>query len=493
MRTITTKLFATILSILTFGGMVSCTNEMICDYGILDIESSEQPQSPYHIPLSEALGNLESMMNEMGMDNTRALQRGRWTVQRIPMSAFKPQTRSGGETEVGDAIYVVNFDNDEGFAILSADDRLPDDVIAVSSRGNLIDFKPYPEDGNEDTLTLEDLYVPADDDYLLGSTSPDRVIGGLVTNYIIDWTDNPSDSTINFKPVPRLTYTYHYEYHVNVPEILTTTWHQNSPFNTYCDKRYYYYNWLGNEKSSVEAYNYDAEAKWGEGFIRSEDLPAGCVAIAVAQILAYNEFPSVGSVINEFDAMPWDSLVMNKFGLDGIGQIRQSHCLAKVAHCIGVGCYMQYGFLGKNQSFATPVAAAQYLEDVGYSNAEVTWYDFNKVKSMLDDNRPVFVGAVRLNGDIGGHAWVVDGYKSLLRTTIAKNTAGQVVSTTTTTTGFYVHCNWGWEGASDGWFANGLLEDKYIETNNAESFDDTTVTPKNFHYDYWFRMVEYSK
>ena len=134
MRTITTKLFATILSILTFGGMVSCTNEMICDYGILDIESSEQPQSPYHIPLSEALGNLESMMNEMGMDNTRALQRGRWTVQRIPMSAFKPQTRSGGETEVGDTIYVVNFDNDEGFAILSADDRLPDDVIAVSSK-----------------------------------------------------------------------------------------------------------------------------------------------------------------------------------------------------------------------------------------------------------------------------------------------------------------------------------------------------------------------
>lgn len=67
MRTITTKLFAVILPILAFGAMTSCTNDLEYDYDIEVVELSEQPQSPHHITLSEALGNLESMMSEMGM------------------------------------------------------------------------------------------------------------------------------------------------------------------------------------------------------------------------------------------------------------------------------------------------------------------------------------------------------------------------------------------------------------------------------------------
>ena len=98
---------------------------------------------------------------------------------------------------------------------------------------------------------------------------------------------------------------------------------------------------------------------------------------------------------------------------------------------------------------------------------------------MLDDNRLVFVGAVRLNGDVGGHAWVVDGYKSLLRTTIAKNTAGQVVSTTTT--GFYVHCNWGGGGSYDGWFSYNIM-------------DNPSFSPADdYIYDRHFRIITYDK
>lgn len=498
MRTITTKLFAVILPILAFGAMTSCTNDLDYDYGISEAELSEQPQSPYHIPLPEALGNLEAMMSEMGMDKTRALQRGKWTVQRIPLSAFKPQTRSGGEAETSDAIYVVNFDNDEGFAILSADDRLPDDVIAVSSRGNIIDFNPNPEDGYEDTLTIDDLYVPEDDDYLLGATSSDRVIEGLVTNYIIDWTDNPGDTTIHFEPVPRLTYTHYYETITKVPEMLSTTWHQDMPFNDFCDRRYNYINWLGCEDSEVHPYDFDAVGEWGDDYIGVDTLAAGCVAIAVAQILAYNEHPALSDLIGDGGTEDWDWLLANHYTIaapeDRAEAIaRQNELYAKLVHNVGVGCDMKYGFLGKTQSFATPLAAAGYLEDIGHSEAKAMEYDFSKVRSMLDNNYPVFVGAVRLQGDIGGHAWVVDGYQSLQRTTVATNTAGQVVSTTTTIVGYYVHCNWGWSGMSDGWFANNLLEDKYIATNNAESFDDTTVSPANYHYDFWFRMIEYNK
>lgn len=488
MRTITTKLFATILSILTFGGMVSCTNEMICDYGILDIESSEQPQSPYHIPLSEALGNLESMMNEMGMDNTRALQRGRWTVQRIPMSAFKPQTRSGGETEVGDAIYVVNFDNDEGFAILSADDRLPDDVIAVSSRGNLIDFKPYPEDGNEDTLTLEDLYVPADDDYLLGSTSPDRVIGGLVTNYIIGWTDSlggdvggkfPNIPTI--PPIDELIYSYEYETIENISEMLITTWHQQSPFNDYCDKRYYYKNWLGVVVSDVCSYDLDAVGKWGNKYVRVDTLAAGCVAIAMAQILAYNNYPSVNVVVDETNAMPWDSLVVNKYCLDSVGQARQSHYLAKVVHSIGVGCDMKYGFW-KKQSFATPTNAQRFLTRLGYANVhKCSDFDYYVVRRGLRNGCPVFVGALGPLVSKCGHAWLIDGYQQIQQNKVGKTSLGEVVSSTPISNSYYFHFNWGWGGSYDGWFSYNIM--------NNPSFSPAD----DYIYDRHFRIITYDK
>lgn len=501
MRTITTKLFAVILSILAFGVMTSCTNDLDYDYGISEADLSEQPQSPYHITLSEALGVLELMMNEMGMENTRALQRGEWTVQRIPLSAFKLQTRSGGEAEAGDAIYVVNFDNDEGFAILSADDRLPDNVIAMSNKGSIIvDIEPYIDD--EDSLTLEDLYVPEDDDYLLGSVDPNRVIGGLVTNYVRGKIGTigiapGKDGNILIPPSNPITYSYQYKTVEYIPEMLTTTWHQRSPYNDQCPNRYHYRGFLGITYTAIKPYDFDAVGEWGGDFIRDEDLAAGCVAIAVAQILAYNEYPALSDVLGENVEEDWEWLLADHSAIPDPDEeakaiARQNELYAKLVHKVGVGCDMNYGFY-KQQSFTTPAAAARYLEDMGYSNVDARKYDFSKTRSMLDNNLPVFVGAVRLCGGVGGHAWVVDGYRQVDYVKIGKDNNGSVISYSVESSSYYVHCNWGWEGVCDGWFANSMLENKYIETDDAESFDDPTATPHNYHYDSWFRMIEYNK
>ncbi len=491
MRTITTRLFAVILPILAFGVMTSCTNDLDYDYGISEADLSEQPQTPHHITLTKALENLESMMSEMGMDNTRALQRGKWTVQRVPMSAFKPHTRSDGATETGDAIYVVNFDNDEGFAILSADDRLPDDVIAVSSRGNLIDFTPYPEEGYEDTLTLEDLYVPEDDDYLLGSVTPDRVIGGLVTNYVIEWTDSIGGdlggrfpgSPPPTPPSDPITYTYEYQTVEHIPEMLTTTWHQRSPYNDQCPNRYHYKGFLGITYTTIKPYNFDAFGEWGSDFVKEEDLLAGCVAIATAQILAYNEYPALSDVLGENVVEDWEWLLANHTTIMDPEEkaeaiARQNELYAKLVHSIGVGCDMDYGFY-KQQSFTTPVAAKRYLEDIGYSNAERTiGYDLEVVKAQLQNNCPVFIGAI--SGAVNGHAWVIDGYKKVNTIKIGKNSDGEIVSTTISSTNQYVHCNWGWNSSCDGWFATGLVDESFSPNDDYE-------------FDWWFRLVTYDK
>lgn len=136
MRTFTTKLFAVILPILVLGGVItSCTNELDVENTLEISAKTEVAKSPYHISLSEAFAHLEATFDAMGVDKTRAIERGRWNVRRMPLSDFKPHTRADGSAEVGDAIYVVNFENEEGFAILSADNRLPDNVIAYSPKG----------------------------------------------------------------------------------------------------------------------------------------------------------------------------------------------------------------------------------------------------------------------------------------------------------------------------------------------------------------------
>ena len=498
MRTITTKLFAVILLILVLGGITSCTNELDVENALEMSSKTETSKSPYHISLSEAFDHLEATFDAMGVDKTRAIERGCWSVRRIPLSEFKPHTRADGTTEVGDAVYVVNFDNNEGFAILSADSRLPDNVIAVSNSGNLGPIHgPVTDYDNPDTLTLEDLYVPEDDDYLLGSNDPDRVIGGLLTNYVVGWTDSLRGDydtgeipTLPINPiVPEITYSYEYETVEHIPEMLTTTWHQDSPFNDQCPERYYYKGFLGITYSTNKSYDFDAVGEWGDDFIREEDLAAGCVAIAVAQILAYNNYPQTDSLISNADGVhPWSALKAHNF-TEGETSLYATN-IAQLIHKIGVGCDMWYGFY-KQQSFATPAAAKRYLESLGYNDVQqynsYCGVELSIVLEQLRQQLPVFIGAI--SGFVDGHAWVIDGYQKRNQKKIGRNSNNEIVSTVVTDTNHYVHCNWGWRDAkNNGWFSYGLFD-----IDDAYSYDNDERHTDELDFDHLFRVITYDK
>lgn len=484
MKTFTSKLFSVILPLVVLGGVTtSCTNELDVERAFVTNADVVISQSPYHISLSEAFDHLGTTFDAMGDDKTRAIERGDWSVQTFTISDFIPQTRTNGTTEDGDAIYVVNFDNDEGFAILSADSRLPDNVIAYGSKGN-INLTPTPITEITTALTLEDLYAAEDDDYLLGLDNSDKVISGLVTNYVtsriaIIGVIPGKDGQILQPPTNQVTYTYKYDTVEHIPEMLTTTWHQHSPYNDQCPNRYYYKGLLGITYKTIKPYNFDAIGAWGNNFVKEEDLTAGCVAIAVAQILAYNEFPSMKELLNDDNAMPWDSLKIDNINSSGVQAIqRQKLYKAKLVHKVGVGCDMNYGFY-EEQSFATPAAAKRYLDALGYSNVGRTVkYDLDVVKTQLRGNSPVFIGA--LSGVVNGHAWVIDGYKKVQTIKIGKNANGEIVSSSVVSTNQYVHCNWGWGGYCDGWFTTGLVDESFSPNNDYE-------------FDWWFRLVTYDK
>ena len=131
--------------------------------------------------------------------------------------------------------YVINFENDGGFALVSADDRNRP-VYALSDEGKMV---------LSDTVNNIGLRTYINN---LPST-PDEVN---------DWVLNPT----NPRPDPTMSYSYK-----EVAPILTTsvrTWDQWAPFNKYCPKP------SGSTKNA----------------------PVGCLPLAVGMLMSYYEWPT---------------------------------------------------------------------------------------------------------------------------------------------------------------------------------------------------------
>lgn len=477
-------------ALLPLVGLISCVNE-------LDVETSliQQPTTqievnanPHHIELSEAIDNMYAFMDEVGFDQTRGHERGKWHVLKVKLSDLKGHTRNTN-TEDTEALYVVNFEDNNGFAVLAADDRMADPVIAMSTNGNL-EFEPKPREDMENELTREDLLVIEDNDYMLGALGEDEFISGLITNYSTNhntWTDSLRDNTDEFgDPIlpPLNPIDYHTEgvTSLNYPALLTTEWSQGYPFNYFCPKRYYR-RILGVTTSFIEDFDYAGSYQY------AKSTKTGCVATAVAQIIAYHEYPSTSEIIEttlpvsswqELKAIDWDNYPTTN--VDSLEAVRRNH-IARIMRKIGDGCDMWYGFWDLC-SFTTPQKAASYLSSLGYYGVvKHTDYNSTKVKECISTGRPVFMGAI--SGLVNGHAWVIDGYKEIEWYRVGEQDDVEV-SRTHTSTSKYVHCNWGWGGLANGWFVSGAFD-----VSNAYSYDNGQGCSDESNYDFWMRMVTY--
>lgn len=495
---------------------VACYNEPNFQPEELTAESHETQQSPYHITLSTALDNMLNTM-EVLSPSTRANEKTIRNIQTVTSADILQQTRSTNGEEPTDAYYIVNFENDEGFAILAADTRFGCDVIALAEKGNLnyrpnIDSRsidPSQEDTTEhghtgENLTLEDLYIPEDDDYLLGEIDPDGLITSLTNDmyqekrrdpYVVDdgvFTGGGGGGGSTS------TYTYRTETRKEgqIGPLLTTKWNQRTPFNDFCPHRYYYYVPLINDTLSIkEAYDYNPSNI--ENYLYKEATTAGCIAIAVEQILAYHEYPSTQSIIglnSEEQITSWETLkglADPKYATSTI----KNH-IARITRVIGNGCNMWYGCFGGTQSFATPNAAKKYLSQIGYQNAHRhIGYSLSTTKDALSNDCPPLIGA--LAGIDKGHAWVIDGYFRLVTEKICENKNGAIVSTTVESENDYVHCNWGWKGRCNGWFLSGLFKTasplEYDTPDAPNTPDSLKYNNIDRNYAAWFRMVTYDK
>jgi len=176
---------------------------------------------------------------------------------------------------------------------------------------------------------------------------------------------------------------------------------------------------VGGYTGGITCYNYYTPSNW----------PCGCVATAMSQLIRYHQYPSSGPS----GAYVWGNMPLVP---DSGITLTQRQAIGHLCFDAAESVDMTYGQFG---SFASLHDTTRELRDTfGYSNSIHGYNNLSQLGSVvttmvnpnIDAGYPVLLG---IDGPVGGHAVVCDGY-------------GYNSST------LYHHINMGWDGRDDAWY-----------------------------------------
>lgn len=193
-------------------------------------------------------------------------------------------------------------------------------------------------------------------------------------------------------------------------------------------------------------------SNWDQGKFYNELCPAdaggdggrtyvGCVATAMAQVMYYYRFPNQGYGIHSYTHPSYGLQTANfgntTYGWDGmLNQLgNANYQVALISYHAGVAVNMDYGPDGSGAQTATAAQALKdyfrYASSTSYvqrmSYALSAWYGL--MHTNLDQKKPIMYSGYPSGGG-AGHCWCCDGYQGA----------------------DYFHMNWGWSGASNGYY-----------------------------------------
>ena len=187
----------------------------------------------------------------------------------------------------------------------------------------------------------------------------------------------------------------------------------------------------------------------------------GCVATAMAQIMAYHKWPDVcaDTVVNyvtnslslpvSFDyrgcAFDWDN-ILDTYEGDVVHTPRQDTAVALLMSACGVAVNMDYSPSGSG-AYSPKVPGVftrifRYKKGLQYQERGTTTFPNDAfiwaLKKEFEEGRPVYCSATTGSAGLdAGHAFVLDGYKT---------------TNTTNHRAYFIHYNWGWGGNGNDWF-----------------------------------------
>ena len=413
------------------------------------------------VPIDQALGELDDLLGVIDGQGTRAGGvRSVAQVQTLHAQAL-PLTRSAGEPgeQPENLLYVVNFEDDAGYAVLGADDRLPA-VLAVTDEGSLT-TEELVRAANGQT-TPEEFTFP--NEMLMNYVSGIGGIGGggiggggiggggIPTGPFTDFDTQLGNPPAGFEGYEWSDWK-NLEY---VAPMVTTRWHQEDPFNRHCP------------------------------VIGGETCVAGCAAIAMAQIVASNHLHhnvSPGRIGNI--SLNWTLIRQGIIDPDLLNRNSSiANQVALLVAALGLKLGMNYGV---TQSGASIDDAEYCFKYIGYKGVNNHTFRPSYVRTMLwERQRPTYVRAV--NAQKEGHAWVADGWLYRRRDQYAVIFGKRSDYSVSNQTQTLMHCNFGWGGRCDGFYHIGLFN-----TNDQAVIPDIDYTPVDDDYNGGKRMITYTE
>ena len=344
----------------------------------------------------------EPVGKEQAMEQARQFYNGRGQSSKAGrLRQVARQTDVSMQLE-NDCFYVFTPGADDGFVIISGDDRTPS-VLGYADEG---------------------------------SFSPDAMPDNMKA-----WLDDYARQ-ISYLQQNRLAAPAKIATHPAIATMLTTKWNQDAPYNNQCPVFF-------------------DESKYGRAV-------TGCVALALAQIMKYWNYPKtslkaipgypctsdwssyIGSSTRAYITVPevgittfdWDNM-LNTY--DGNASDAQKKAVATLLQACATSVKADFGI----SEVGGTSADAQSLK-----NALTSYFDYDKsmryasrnsytadqwdelVYSEMSAHRPVFFSGQSITS---GHTFVVDGYDGK---------------------GYY-HVNWGWGGLNNGYFLLSVLNPGY--------------------------------
>ncbi len=429
---------------LVFGLLLICFTA--CEQGdnFVRPEGADALDDPHAVTVEAALGELNGLLAEIDP----ATRGGGQTVASVGTvtcgDVASPATRSG-ETPEGNLVHIVQFAGG-GYAVLGADDRLPS-IIAVVDEGELT-AEAYAE--------MVRNGVPEDE-----NGCPSVYPGIVFGPEIYELLGNDAEVSANVIPLPK--YIYEPWTTMKCDALIETKWDQGPPYNVFAPE------------------------------IDQTQALAGCVAVAVAQIMVYkacfNGWRNCPLHIAGYEIY-WDDLV-KRFTrikqLDFESEYRDISVVGKLLRALGEAVKMNYGL---TESGAYTKDAATCFAQYGYKDVSIEPYDYERVCALLLDKYPVYISAWDSSRN-KGHAWVLDAFTFQWRNyRVVDPRTGEVLKYGRESREL-LHCNFGWGGWHDGYYLEGIFNvGKGPLDTNADDRPYEGVDPKN--YDSQMQIITYS-
>lgn len=408
-------LFTNIIIITTFN---SCGNDDSLD----EVTSiPQQKEDPYYVNYEQALSEaIEFMHGDILRKGTRAGINLR-VDNHYEYSATNrfgcKQTRSAVDNDTIDVrFHVINFANDGGFALVSADKRTTP-IYAYSESGHLDLEDAIANTGVRDFMEI------ACENY------KNEVINRVGLQPL---TPVPTDSIAELLII---TDEFGNQYHVSygnwatissVPQLVNAIWGQDNPYNYYCP--------------TIEHTSYTYKSV------------VGCGPLAVGQIMSFYEYPyQIGS-----DSIDW-TMINHDYGYLSLNNY--SKCVAKLLRKIGDLSQANYDSI----TTTTMTNLRSALLSCQYQCSPIMDFDAQSVINSLNTNQLVLAyGQSDSNVPDDGsnaHFWVIDGYKYQEK----KTTYYSIVPPYNVVGGYseyrtFYRCNWGHNGYYNGYYLSTFNE-----------------------------------